>query len=237
MGYIYETHCHTCETSKCGVTNGATYARYYKALGYSGFFITDHFWGSNVVDMPDDWTWKQKVDRFCLGYDNAKAEGDKIGINVMFGWEFGVGWTHLLTYGLDKYWLYENPDVVGLGLKQYADKIHEAGGYIVHAHPFREDNPVMTFIPNDTDAVEVINGARPDKNNVRGNLYAEMLELPKTAGSDIHNVKTKRDLAGVISEAPILTPTDYIEQLKNRSLKVFAHPNEHDIVEYEPFIV
>ncbi len=230
MEYIYETHCHTCESSACGASDGATYARYFKALGYSGFFVTDHFWGCNIVAMPEEWSWKQKVDRFCLGYDKAKAEGDKIGINVMFGWEAGSGWTHLLTYGLDKYWLYENPDVVGLGLKAYADKVHLDGGFIVHAHSFRYGVKDVTVLPDDVDAIEVINGSQPDISNFRANAYAEMLDLPKTAGSDIHSVKTDKSRAGVISDSPLITPKDYIEALKRRELKVFEKPNEYENV-------
>lgn len=222
--YIYETHCHTSETSKCGVSDGASYARFYKKMGYSGFFITDHFWGSNVVDMPQDWSWKQKVDRFVLGYENAKAEGDRLGINVLFGWEYGVGITHFVTYGLDKYWLYENPDIVGLGLVEYADKVHAAGGIIVHAHPFRDEDSVISFMPTHTDAVEVINGARG--NNERANAYADMLGLPKTAGSDIHNVGTERMLAGVISRRELKTPQDYITELKAGRLEVFQRSNK-----------
>ena len=221
--YIYETHCHTSETSKCGVSDGASYARFFKKLGYSGFFVTDHFWGSNVVEMPDDWSWKQKVDRFMLGYENAKAEGERIGINVMFGWEYGVGPTHFVTYGLDKYWLYENPDAVGLGLAEYADKVHADGGYIVHAHPFRGDDPVMSFIPDRTDAVEVINGARG--NTERANAYAGMLGLPKTAGSDIHDINTKRMLAGVISSREIRSVRDYIAELSAGRLEIFQRRN------------
>ncbi len=227
MSYIYETHCHTSESSRCGKTDAVTYARYFKSLGYSGFFVTDHFWGNpSLAPMSEDWTWKQKVDRFCLGYEKAKAEGDKIGINVMFAWEGGTGFTHLLTYGLDKYWLYENPEIVGLGFKDYCDLVRGNGGIIVHAHPFRNNHTrEYTLLPDDIDAVEVINGA--NANNFRGNAYAEMLDLPKTAGSDIHDIKTERNLAGVISETPILTPLDYIEKLKRRELKLFEKPNEY----------
>ncbi len=222
--YIYETHCHTSETSKCGVSDGASYARFFKNLGYSGFFITDHFWGSNIVDMPEEWSWKQKVDRFALGYENAKAEGDKLGINVMFGWEYGVGITHFVTYGLDKYWLYENPDIVGLDLVEYAKKVHGAGGIVVHAHPFRDDDSLISFMPNHTDAVEVINGARG--NNERANAYADMIGLPKTAGSDIHNINTERMLAGVISRKELKTPQDYIDELLAGRLEIFQRKNK-----------
>ncbi len=232
MGHIYETHCHTCESSACGVSDGASYARYFKALGYSGFFVTDHFWGSNIVRMPEEWSWKQKVDRFCLGYDNAKAEGDKLGINVMFAWEAGVGWTHLLTYGLDKQWLYDNPEVVGLGLKAYADKVHADGGFIVHAHPFREGVSTATMLPDDVDAIEVINGSRSKLANYRANAYADMLDLPKAAGSDIHIIENDKNRAGVITRTPIMTPQDYITALKNRSVEVFETLNEYGKVEY-----
>ena len=223
MGYIYETHCHTKESSRCGVTHGADYARFYKKLGFSGFFVTDHFSKGALISENEDITWKEKVDRFCIGYENAKSEGDKIGINVMFGWEFAVGPTHFVTYGLEREWLYDNPNVLELGLKDYADKVHSDGGYIVHAHPFRHvSSGVISIMPNHIDAVETINGA--NANNTWGNAYAEMLGLPKTAGSDIHDIRTKRNISGVISEVELKTPADYIEELKNNRLKLFDIP-------------
>ncbi len=43
MGYLYETHLHTCLASACGISTGKEHVRYYKDLGFTGIMMTDHF--------------------------------------------------------------------------------------------------------------------------------------------------------------------------------------------------
>ena len=43
MAYRYETHMHTMEGSACSSSTGAEMARAHKAAGYTGIFVTDHF--------------------------------------------------------------------------------------------------------------------------------------------------------------------------------------------------
>ena len=89
MGYKYETHMHTAESSACGRFCAREMVQAYKAAGYAGIFVTDHFFNGNcTVDrrLP----WADKVELFCKGYENAKAEGDKIGLDVFFGFEYCV---------------------------------------------------------------------------------------------------------------------------------------------------
>ena len=84
--YLYETHMHTSEASACAGSTGAQMARAYKEAGYTGIIVTDHFfYGNTSVDrsLP----WEEWVRRFCLGYEHAKAEGERIGLSVFFGWE------------------------------------------------------------------------------------------------------------------------------------------------------
>lgn len=44
----YETHLHTAEGSACASASGAEQARRYKALGYDGIIVTDHFFNETV---------------------------------------------------------------------------------------------------------------------------------------------------------------------------------------------
>lgn len=84
--YLYETHCHTNEASACAVNSGPEMARAYKAGGYAGIMVTNHFWrGNNCIDpnLP----WEEWVRAYCAGYRAAKEEGDKIGLSVFFGLE------------------------------------------------------------------------------------------------------------------------------------------------------
>ena len=45
--YRYETHMHTSQASACAFSTGAEMARAYAAAGYTGIFITDHFFNGN----------------------------------------------------------------------------------------------------------------------------------------------------------------------------------------------
>ncbi len=71
--YLYETHCHTNEASACAVNSGPEMARAYKAGGYAGIMVTNHFWrGNNCIDpnLP----WEEWVRAYCAGYRAAKEE-------------------------------------------------------------------------------------------------------------------------------------------------------------------
>ena len=87
MGYRYETHLHTCEGSACASASGAEMARVHKELGYTGIFVTDHFFNGNTA-VPRELPWRERVRLFCLGYERARDEGEKIGLDVFFGFEF-----------------------------------------------------------------------------------------------------------------------------------------------------
>ena len=109
-GYLYETHLHTAEGSACAGSSGAEMARAYAKAGYTGIIITNHFfYGNTAVDRSLPWSdW---VEKYCLGYEHAKAEGDKLGLQVFFGWESGYRGTEFLIYGPDKQWLLKHPEI------------------------------------------------------------------------------------------------------------------------------
>jgi len=74
--YLYETHMHTSEASKCGQATGAEMVRAAEKAGYSGVIITNHNWyGNHCID--ESLPWEQWVKEFCKGYRNAKEEGEK----------------------------------------------------------------------------------------------------------------------------------------------------------------
>ena len=84
--YRYETHLHTSQGSACGKCTGEEMAEAYKEAGYTGIFVTDHFfYGNTAVDrsLP----WEEWVESYCKGFEQAKKTGDRIGLQVFFGWE------------------------------------------------------------------------------------------------------------------------------------------------------
>lgn len=191
MGYRYETHLHTSQGSLCGKATGAEQARFYKEAGYQGVIITDHFFGGNTT-MPKEGKWKDRIDYFFKGYEDALEEGKKIGLDVFFGWEECFsrdgGNDEYLIYGLDKQWLYDHPEVEGWNRKQYFEAVHAAGGCMIQAHPFRKRNYIkqIRLGLQFCDGIEVANIFNDQFADVCAMRYAKEFDLVTLAGSDNH---------------------------------------------------
>ena len=219
--YKYETHLHTSQGSACSGTSAECQVRALKALGYQGAFITDHFFnGNTAVDrrLP----WDIKVHLFCQGYEEAKRVGDEIGFQVFFGFEFCYHASEFLVYGVDKEFLLNHPEIVGLTPWELCELVHSAGGFLVQAHPFREASYIkdIKLYPDFVDGVEVINTShRNPKYNERALWYAESYRLPKTGGSDTHYAQWQSG-GGIAVEKPFETPDDYYQALIGNKLTV-----------------
>jgi hypothetical protein len=190
--YRYETHLHTSEASACATVSGAEHVRLYKEAGYNGIIVTDHFFNGNSC-VPKDLPWEERIDLFCRGYENAKAEGDRIGLSVFFGWEANFKGTEFLIYGLDKAWLKSHPDMLSWSIEEQYQRVHEDGGFVVHAHPFRVRPYIkeVRLFPDCIDAVEVINiGSKNDEFDRQAADYAKKHGFSVTAGTDAHGKET-----------------------------------------------
>ena len=197
-GYRYETHLHVKGPSKCGHSTGAELARYLKEEGYQGFVVTDHFFNGNS-GVPRDLPWEERIELFCKGYEEAKEEGDRIGIDVFFGVEWQFHNDEYLLYGPDKEWLLRHPEIKDASIEEQYRLVHEAGGIVIHAHPFREASyiPEIRLFPEFVDGVETVNAThvwtsrQPDGTvpyDEKAKDYAKKHDFVQTAGSDIHSV-------------------------------------------------
>lgn len=224
MGYRYETHLHTKEGSACAIASGAEQVRSYYEAGYAGIIVTDHFFNGNTA-VPRNLPWKEKVNLFCLGYEHAKEEGDKLGMDVLFGWESGYRGTDFLIYGLDKQWLLEHDDILSWSVEEQYRRVKADGGMIVHAHPFRQAFyiPEIRLYPDCVDAVEVINMGNIPLDPVYNNQayeYALEHNFPMTSGSDIHSVPASS--GGMEFEERLTCIEDYMSGVMARSGKVLG---------------
>ena len=235
-GYLYETHMHTKEGSACGQYPGAQMAQAYAKAGYTGIIITDHFmYGNTAVDrsLP----WKEWVEIFCSGYEHAKEEGDKLGLQVFFGWESCYRGTEFLIYGLDKQWLLDHPEIKDATIEEQFQLVHEGGGIVVHAHPYREESyiPEVRLFPEFVDAVEAVNAThtkrtRPEKKpeyNERAIAYAKEHDFPMTAGSDQHD--TTMIYGGMVFGRKLKNIQDFIHAVMNREAVRLLDGQEEDI--------
>jgi len=212
--YQYETHLHTKEASACAQTSGVDHVRGYKGAGYTGIIVTDHFFNGNSC-VPKNLPWAKRVDLLYRGYENAKEEGDRIGLSVFFGWESNYRGTEFLIYGLDNLWLKNHPEILSWSIEEQYQKVHASGGLVVHAHPFRACSyiPEVRLFPDQVDAVEAINFRNQSNEfNDKAIAYAEKYKLPIIAGTDAHGDENSH--SGVAFGHKIKDIKDFIESIR-----------------------
>jgi len=217
MKYKYETHLHTSQASRCGASTGAEQAAFIKEQGYAGMFVTDHFFNGNCA-VPTDLSWEERVHQYCAGYRDAKAMGDKIGLDVFFGIEWNFNNDEYLLYGVSEEWLLAHPDMLCWDHAELFRQINAIGGLMVQAHPFR-DRPYVGKIhlhPEHVHAIELVNSGNDVRNDAMAAVYAKHFGLHTTAGSDLHKNKLPdRGLKGIEADEPITCPEDFVKLIKS----------------------
>ncbi|MCR4703447.1 MAG: PHP domain-containing protein [Saccharofermentans sp.] len=215
MGYLYETHLHTCEASKCGRVHGEDYIDFMMKKGYSGMIVTDHFFNGNTC-VPEDLTWKKRVEIYCSGYERAKKAAEGKDFSVMFGIEFNFWKDEYLLYGIDKKWVIEHECMMEMTRHELHEAINKAGGIMIQAHPYRERDYLsdIKLAPTAVDGVEIYNAANTPNMNALGYEYAKDLGLPVTAGSDIHYFYDG-DMGGMLFDEKLESVHDYVSAIRN----------------------
>lgn len=217
MMYRYETHLHTKEASACASVSGAEHARRCHALGYQGIIVTDHFFNGNcavLAELP----WEERVALFCRGYENARQEGEQLGLDVFFGWEANYSGAEFLIYGLDKEWLMSHPQVMEWSVEEQFRYVSEAGGLVIQAHPFREAPYIkeVRVFPDAVHGIEVYNAGNERRDpvfNARALRFAAERGLPMTAGTDAHGYETKN--TGILCPVRLHNIQDYVRLIKS----------------------
>lgn len=216
MAFIYETHLHTCEASRCGRAHGRDYIEYMKDQGYSGIIVTDHFFNGNSA-VPQDLPWQERVEMYVSGYKAAASEAADKDFTVLFGIEYNFDGDEYLLYGVDEEWLLGNSDIMSLNRRGVYNRVHAAGGIMVQAHPYRERDYIkkIHLTPSVCDGIEVYNAANGDNMNALAYQYAMKLGVPMSGGSDIHFFYDGPK-GGMMFDHKIETIEDYIHAFMNR---------------------
>ncbi|MCR5846915.1 MAG: PHP domain-containing protein [Lachnospiraceae bacterium] len=197
--FLYETHLHTNRGSACGNNTGAEMAKACKDFGYTGTFVTDHNWGGNTC-ISRELSWKEWMISYASGYREAKEYGDSNDFDVFFGMETGFQGTEFLIWGLEPEWFINTPEIRVCDIKRQYELVHEAGGLVSQAHPYRVEPyiPEVRVFPEYADAIEAFNATHSSPmsvshNNPDWNDMATELALkynkPMTAGSDVHSTR------------------------------------------------
>lgn len=220
--FRYELHCHTSEGSGCSQMPAKAAVDFYLEQGYDGIVVSDHFTGKTTV--PKDYAWEDRIHYFYEnGFSIAKRYGDERGLKVFFAPEWSSAGNDFLLMGLDKDWWLKQTDFFTLTPNQVFDRVHEGGGFVVHAHPFAEAPwiPCIRLFPRKEDAVEIYNGGMSEFGNRMAYEYAKAYGLPMTGGSDTHSVEHK-NLCGIETERECFCIEDIIDVIRKREAKPFC---------------
>lgn len=111
-----------------------------------------------------------------------------------------------------------------LSIQETIDKIHEAGGYAIAAHPYRWWSGLgeKNTLKYDFDGIEARNGRSIPSANRKSEKLARRIGKPITAGSDAH---TPRHIGEGYVELPddIETWQDAVKAIMEGEVGLFSH--------------
>ena len=216
MSFLYETHMHTCQASACGKSTGKEHARFYKERGFDGIIMTDHFFGGNT-SIDRSLPWEKRIDLFWSGYEDAKEEGEKIGLDVFFGLEQNIHFDEYLIYGLTKEYMKAHPEMEHWTRRQQLEEVHRAGGCVIQAHPFRIRGYMdrIRIGAGYSDGIEAANAGNEPLDDARALRYGLEKGLVMTAGSDNHSSPAEV-LFGVRLAKRLTSIDDYVKIILER---------------------
>lgn len=217
MDYIYETHCHSSQASRCAHSTAGELVRAYHAAGYAGLVLTDHFvTGNTAVDrtLP----WQDQMQRYYDAFLEGKEAAKELDFDVIFGIEHACAGGEFLCYGIDLPFLLANPDLPELTLEELIDRVHGCGGVVIQAHPFRWA-PAGTPLRQDVlDGIEIYNAANaPDANQAAMSCASGIC----TSGGDVHIAQDLRiGKAGIVVSERLRDGKELVRVLKNREYRL-----------------
>ncbi len=188
MKYLFEMHYHTKRISPCAHASPREMLPVYKALGYSGVVVTDHF-NDYTLDRIAGGTPAEKAERWLDGYREARETGEKIGLKVLLGMELKVAesWNDTVLFGISEQFVTEHPDLLDYSEADVSALCRANGILYGQVHPYRDGSTPLD--PSLIDCVEVYNGNPGHFRYNRNELaldFAEKNGLIAFAGSDCH---------------------------------------------------
>jgi len=200
-GTVIDLHIHTFPASPCSVANVDDVIAEAKRIGLDGICLTDH-----------NFVWEKP---------RVEELGRKHDFLVLRGNEITTDQGDMLVFGLDT-------PIQGITkLDELRERVTEAGGFIVAAHPFRgfllfgtgqlgltpekaRERPLFKQV----DAIEVLNSKVTEKENRFASDVAKSLGTPGTGGSDAHQV-SEVGLYATRFEVKIENEKDLVKALKS----------------------
>lgn len=223
--YRYETHLHTSPASRCAHASVEESVNFYKALGYAGIFITNHFLDGNFGG-DRTLSYEKQLDLYFADYYEAKKHEEN-GFSVFLGVEHSYRGTDFLVYHLAPEWYYDHPECLTIKKSELLPLMQETGALIIQAHPFREATYIdhIRLFPRAVHGIEVLNASRNDAENAMAALFADHYGLLHFAGSDNHSAAMQGRLGGMESVTPVPNERVFAERVLAGEMHPFVIDN------------
>lgn len=220
MMYRYETHCHSSQCSACSRSTAEELVAAYHQAGYAGLVLTDHFIFGNTA-VPRDLPWEERMQRYYNAYLDARQAAEGLDFDVIFGIEHAYGdGKEVLIYGVDLHFLLSNPDIPQLTLDELVDRVHDYGGIVIQAHPYRDRSYVnMNVGPRAdiVDGIEVYNAFDKPGEDKKALELSKQKDYILTTGGDIHNAAdAKIGFAGILLPYRVHDEKAFVQALQER---------------------
>ena len=221
--YLYETHLHTAPTSTCARVGVRETLEFYKAAGYAGVFMTNHFLDGNIDLALRGLPYEERIAGFFAATEEGQAIGKEIGLAVFSGFEMSNGGTDFLVYGIDKAWCLAYTDMDKMKKSEILSQMIADGALVIQAHPFREARYIdhIRLYPRCVQGVEVYNACRSAFENKMATEYCKNYGLIPFAGSDNHSGAAHPRFGGMATDTLVENEQDFIKKVLSLQAKPF----------------
>ena len=189
-----DLHTHSSGISRCSRLTAPQMLDLAAQAGLDGIVLTNHYVKSYVADGDA----LEFAHRYLAEYEYTKKCAEERGLTAFFGVEVTASYdprVHLLIYGVPQAFLLEHPTIYDEPLETIAALVHEYGGALVQAHPYRANCTVQN--PACLDGVEI--SSHP---LYRFSYTEELVEVARqtglilTSGGDFHGDADYRPRCG-----------------------------------------
>ncbi|MBO5224783.1 MAG: PHP domain-containing protein [Clostridia bacterium] len=199
---IIDMHAHSKGISRCCQLTYKENIDIAKNVGIDAIILTNHY-ARAYLKFYDN--VEELVGCYHNEYKEAKSYGESVGVKVYYGVEITLTddiRVHLLAYGVDESFLSAHPYVFDYPLKKIQKTVHEYGGILVQAHPFRCGDKLV-----DTDYLDGVEISCHPKYFTTSQADVKKVAKEKdviiTCGADYHGDTPYRPICGlVVDELP-----------------------------------
>ena len=209
-------HTHTYPASTCARGTLEDVIDHSIEAGLDGIVLANHYQKSYITDI----THSEFIEKYINEFLAAKEYGEKKNFKVFFAVELTYEanfYCHLLIYGVPFEFLYENPEIYDMDIKDIYRIVKKYNGALIQAHPYRMDVEILD--PECIDGLEVNCHVRFGKTHSDKILkFARENSMHVTCGSDYHTTH-RRPKCGMLIPNDVKNSIDLKDYILSENTK------------------